>query len=182
MKEYTYGFQVKQVNILINKFDIYDLAENKKIFNFRYSGFLKPKAKINDLDKNTVLEIKKKSIFGSSWEVSKLEDIEIKKESVVSFSEETIKKGVKIVDFNKKGGLCSREYSINTKEGNYLALKYNLETHMIMDSTGKEVVRLSRTKGTILITYLVEVDESFEPLIALGVSVILIYLYISAKK
>ncbi|MCG3260653.1 MAG: hypothetical protein H7644_12955 [Candidatus Heimdallarchaeota archaeon] len=185
MKEYTYGFEVKQVSLIINKFDIYELTENKKIFNFRYSGFVRPRVKIKNLYNNAILRIKRKSIFSlfrQSWEISKLENIEIKEVSDVSFSKETSKKWVKIVDFNKLGGLCSREFSINTKEGNYIASYYNPVTIMIVDSTGKDVVRLRRTNGTIKITYLVEVDESFEPLIALGLSVIFIYFNIQTQK
>jgi len=182
MKEYTYGFEVKHASKLVNRFDVHDLAENKKIFNFQYGGFLKPKTTIKDLDNNALLEIKKKSIFGFSWEISKLEDIEIKKESADSFSKETIKKRVKIVDISKTVGLCSGVFSINTKDGNYLSSNYNSVTRLITDSTGKDVVSISRTSGGIFLTYLVEVDESFDPLIALGVSSVFIYMYIRAQK
>ena len=106
MTEIPYGFKIQKVDPILNSFAIYDLAENKKIFDLKYSG-LKPKATIYELDNNAVLEIKKKSTFGFSWEISKLEDIEVKKESAVSFSKEIIKKGVKIVDFNKKQGLMT---------------------------------------------------------------------------
>jgi hypothetical protein len=162
MKEIPYGFEVKQASLVVNKFDIFDLAKDKKILNFRYGGFLKPKTTIYDLNNDALLEIKKKSIFGFSWEI--------------------MKKGVKIVELKHIGGLCSGRLNISTEEGEYTVLSVNSVTNKIIDSTGNEVVRLQRTKGPIKTNYLVEVEESFDPLIALGLSVIFIYLYIQSQK
>ena len=154
MTESYYGFKIKKQYVT-------DLAENKNIFRFKGEGYFKSEITIYDKDDNDIIKIKKRSSFSFSWEISKKEE--------------------KIADFRGRGIACGKHFNIETKDGNYTVTRHRLRRYTFNDNLGKEVALL-KTEGTYSLTNLLEIKENFDPLIALSVSIIFVYLIRKGKQ
>ena len=109
---------------------------------------------ISDLDENEILSANKTSFWGNSWNI--------------------FRKGEKIASFFSTGSACNTEYKIRTEISKYIVSRIKFTNYSVYDSLGKEVVSLVRNGWGFSIRYIVEVNNEFEPLIALGVALILI--------
>lgn len=153
-EEIPYGFEIVKVTAFRNHFVINDLARDKPILEADVFGGFKPVLTICDLDEYEILSAKKTSFWGNSWNISR--------------------KGEKIAVFNSTGTLCNPEYQIRTEISKYIVSRIRFDNYYVFDSLGKEVVSLARDGWGFSMRYIVEVNDEFEPLIALGVALILI--------
>ena len=153
MAENTYGFN-------INRPYVTDLAVNENILRFTGVGYNKPVITIYDKDDNEIIKMKKKSYFSFSWEISKKEE--------------------KFGNFRKSEKACSKQFKLESNDGNYTVIKLRGRRYIFYDNLGKEVALL-KTEGAFSSTNLVEIKENYDPLIILYVSIIFVYLIQEGK-
>ena len=153
MTESNYGFQ-------INSHYVKDLAVNENILRYTGEGYNKPVITIYDKDDNEIIKMIKQSYFGFSWEISKKEG--------------------KIANFRKSGKPFSKQFILETKDGNYIVTKQRGRRYIFSDILGKEIALL-KAEGAFSSTNLVEIRENYDPLIILCVSIIFVYLIIEGK-
>ncbi|MFW9852312.1 MAG: hypothetical protein ACFFDS_05190 [Candidatus Thorarchaeota archaeon] len=155
-EEIPYGFEIEKVTAFRNHYVINDLARGKTILEADVFGGFKPVLSISDLDEKEILSAKKTSFWGSTWNI--------------------FRKGEKIASFISTGNACNPEYQIRTEISKYIVSRIKFANYIVFDSLGKEVVSLTRDGWGFSMRYIVEVNDEFEPLIALGVALILVTL------
>jgi hypothetical protein len=153
-EEIPYGFEIEKVTAFRNHYIINDLARGKRILEADVFGGFKSELSICDLNENEILHANKTSFWGSSWNI--------------------FRKGEKIASFISTGNACNPEYQIRTEISKYIVSRIKFSNYCVFDSLGKEVVSLVRDGWGFSMRYIIEVNDEFEPLIALGVALILI--------
>lgn len=156
-----YGFEIIQISSISDHFEIKDLAKDKTILKANLFGIFKPEFEIFDLDEIVVLDVKKTSVRKNSW----------------SF----IRNGKKKAELITTGGLCNTKYKLLIEATSYMVTIINSRTFILEGSEENKVVRVERIGSALSGKYKVEVEAGFEPLIALGLSLILIKI-VQAKR
>ena len=153
-EEIPYGFEIEKVTAFRNHYVINDLAREKTILEADVYGGFRSLLSIRNLDEEEILSAYKTSFWGNTWNI--------------------FRKGEKIASFTSIGNACNPEYQIRTEISKYIVSRIKFSNYYVFDSLGKEVISLVRDGWGFSMRYIVEVNDDFEPLIALGVALILI--------
>ncbi len=147
----TYGFEIVKDGIFKRTYTVYDLANNSISFKAEIIGTFKPKIIVFTYEGVEELQCTKIGGWRENWKVSK--------------------KGLVISEFKQGGGLCSGEYILRTGYQTYLAPRTIGSFFEFQDDIGK--IKFSVNRRSFSGKCIIEVSESFEPLVAISVGLIL---------
>jgi hypothetical protein len=121
-----------------------------------YGGF-KPQFNIMDMNQELLITARKTSFWGDKWEIKR--------------------KDIVLAEVRKSiGSWCNQDIAIITDTEKFIVSRARISSFQAIDRMGKEVFLFEKESWTFKDKFLLEVNDEFDPLVALSVSLILNFL------